>query len=484
MKTKRLFARITCILLLTLLSAPLFAVNSNALMQNAEDMNWARTADLQEVKNKLKDLQEYLLPLDRHDLYFYEVLNTSGGGSNQGNANGYTNRFSYNITTEVETGGGSHLPVTRTRVDLNLPELPHYDGHDRSVFYYCESYSNSWDHVSDYADVENSERITTIGGYPAKGYARVATYKGKTILYESYIYVNLQTLFPWIQEGAKGGIVLFHVKSSSSEPDSIAEAQRLTEIIKNWQPTISEPVVIAAETDPEVLKDLGIKKGGANVVVDTPAKEEAGEDSGTEIPAIIILGTLGAGAALAGAASGDGEGDKKKRSSFKMYINKIFGSSLKKGDQPQAVFARIAEVTPDGREIPRPDLTGQIRVWSFDDSLIVKDGGMVNGYKCAMVSVYDTEDQPPEGKVSFYFEGEGGSFTQNVIFNIAVPGIKFFQENLTLPAGILEEPEFLPFEVSEMGDKYEIELSYNGENYEIDLAECDDKNAHVHYAVF
>ena len=82
MKTKRLFARITCILLLTLLSAPLFAVNSYADWQYAEDMNWARTADLQEVKNKLKDLQGYLLPLDRHDLFFYQVINTNGGGTN------------------------------------------------------------------------------------------------------------------------------------------------------------------------------------------------------------------------------------------------------------------------------------------------------------------------------------------------------------------------------------------------------------------
>ena len=75
MKTKRLFVRIACILLLTLLSAPLFAVYSNALMQNAEDMNWARTADLQEVKNKLKDLQEYLLRYNNLqlllDLFFY-----------------------------------------------------------------------------------------------------------------------------------------------------------------------------------------------------------------------------------------------------------------------------------------------------------------------------------------------------------------------------------------------------------------------------
>lgn len=240
------------------------------------------------------------------------------------------------------------------------------------------------------------------------------------------------------------------------------------------------PTVTVGEGTGELASDVAKQ----NVVADTYAKDEAGEDGGTTIPSIIILGTLGAGAALAGAAGQGGEDDKKKRSQFKMYINKNFGSSLKKGEPPQDVFARIAEITPDGREIPRPDLTEQIRVYSSDDSLIVKDGGMANGYRRAVVSVYDTEDQPPEGKVSFFFEGEGGTFTQNVIFNITVPGIKFFQENLTLPAGILEEPEFLPFEVSEMGDKYEIELSYNGENYEIDLAECDDKNAHVHYAVF
>ena len=483
MKTKRLFARITCILLLTLLSAPLFAVNSYADWQYAEDMNWARTADLQEVKNKLKDLQGYLLPLDRHDLFFYQVINTNGGGTNQGNANGYTNRFHYNITTEVETGGGAYLPVTRTRVDINLPELPVIDGNDKNVFYYASTLNDDyeWNKIGDYSTAKHP--ITSVGGYPAKGY-----WEKKDIGYRMELYVNLVDLFPWAQDNKWGScLVEFSIKSFPGESADIAES--IGNTIMSWQPSISEPVVIAAETDPDVLKELGIKKGDTNYVIDKPAEETPGEDDGVSVPAVVVIGVLGggaaiAGAALAGAAGQGGEDDKKKRSSFKMYINKNFGSSLKKGDQPQAVFARIVEVKPGGQEVPRPDLTAQIRVYSFDDSLIVKDGGMVNGYKCAMASVYDTEEQPPEGKVSFYFEGEGGSFTQNVIFNIAVPGIKFFQNNLTLPAGILEEPEFLPFEVSEMGDKYEIELSYNGENYEIDLAECDDKNAHVHYAVF
>ena len=227
--------------------------------------------------------------------------------------------------------------------------------------------------------------------------------------------------------------------------------------------------------------------GPIDIEIDTPAKEEAGEDGGTTIPSIIILGTLGAGAAAAAAATGEGEGDdKKKRSTFKMYINKNFGNSLKKGDKPQAVFARIVEVKPSGEEIDRIDLTRQIQVFSSDNSLTVTDGGMSNnGYRCAMASVPDVDQPEPEGKVSFFFEGEGGTFTQNVIFNIAVPGIKFFQDNLTLPAGILEEPEFLPFEVSEMGDKYTIDLSYSGEDYELDITDCDDKDAQdIHFAVF
>ncbi|MBQ7172992.1 MAG: hypothetical protein IJR88_02605 [Clostridia bacterium] len=160
-------------------------------------------------------------------------------------------------------------------------------------------------------------------------------------------------------------------------------------------------------------------------IVSAEAKSESGEDGGTTIPAIIILGTLGVGAALAGAAAAvaaaeDGKKeDDKKRSSFKMYINKDFGDTLKKGLNPQAVYARITEIKPTGEEIDRPDLTKTILVGSSDDSLTVTDGGMTaNGYRCAMVSVPDTAEPRPEGIVTFRFEGEGGSYTQNVIFKI------------------------------------------------------------------
>ena len=487
MKTKRVLARITCILLLMLLSVSLFAVTVNASVETAENMEWARTADLQEVKKALKDLQKYQLPLDDFDNYFYQVLNLRGGGSNQRSADELSRRFSYTISTQKMHAEGYWVTLLYTRVDLALPDFPRYSWQEDRINIRAtvEMTYTEWDNISegkmiegDAAEGLSQEVITGIGGYPAKGYIRNRANRG----YTAEISVNLQDLFPWAQDNENGQcIITFNVESFGQS--GVAECVEVGELIKSWQPSISEPVVIGAETDPDVLKELGIKKGGLNIVVNNNADDEAGEDAGTTIPAVIILGALGAGAALVGAASGSGE-DEKKRSSFKMYINKNFGSSLKKGDQPQAVFARIVEVKSSGEEVPRPDLTAQMRVYSSDDSLIVKDGGMNNGYKCAMASVYDTEDQPPEGKVSFFFEGEGGTFTQNVIFNIAIPGIKFFQDNLTLPAAILEEPEFLPFEVFDMGDKYTVEVSYNGEDYEVDMTDCDAPEAKdVHYAV-
>jgi len=491
MKIRKLFARVLSVLVLTLLSASLFTLPAFADVVTPDDikeglnMEWARTADLTEVKSELKSLQKYLLPLDQTDKYGYQVINVRGGGDNQGGADRYNKRMSFTINTS-KLNNGAWTTLTYTREDFTLPDLPAYNGHDTHVFYYVSVYDRAkWEEISLPENRDDMDLITNIGGYPAKGYAYMhTTREGKNYSYEMEAYVNLEELCPWAKTNGENCIVHFNVITSSAMDEYVTEAKRVVEIIKSWTPTISEPVVIGAETDEDLLKQLGVKKGGLNVIIDNFAGDEAGEDSGTTIPAVIILGTLGAGAALAGAASGEG-GDDKKRSTYKMYINKNFGNSLKKGDKPQAVYARIAEIKPSGEEVDRPDLTAQIRVWSSDNSLIVEDGGMVNGYRCAMASVYDEEEQPPEGKVSFFFEGEGGTFTQNVIFNIAVPGIKFFQQNLTLPAGILEEPEFLPFEVSEMGDKYTIDLSYNGEDYEVDITDCDDPNAKdIHYAVF
>ncbi|MBR4186623.1 MAG: hypothetical protein IKQ87_12695, partial [Clostridia bacterium] len=140
------------------------------------------------------------------------------------------------------------------------------------------------------------------------------------------------------------------------------------------------------------------------------------------------------------------------------------------------------EVAEDGSEIPRDNLTARLTPCSEDNSLTVTDAGMMNGYRAVEISV-PQDSQLDEVTVSFRYDGEGGTFTRNVVFKVYVPKIKFFQENLTLPAGILDEPAFLPFEVEGMGDDYELELELNGEDYEIDLLRCSDPEAkNVHFA--
>ena len=227
-------------------------------------------------------------------------------------------------------------------------------------------------------------------------------------------------------------------------------------------------------------------------VIDKPAEENPGEDDGTFIPSDIfkkIPVVPGAVAVISavGAASGDPDSEKKKKakekSAYKMYINKNFGNTLSKGAKDQPVYARIVEVKPSGEEVDRKDMTAKIQVFSGDGSLIVTDGGMTsNGYKAAYASV-PVGAENGKGQVSFRFEAEEGSFTQNVIFDIIVPAIKFFQDNLTLPAVVMDKPKYLPFAVEGMGEDYEVELEISGEDYEVEVALNDDPEAkHAFFA--
>ncbi|MCR4557608.1 MAG: zinc-ribbon domain-containing protein [Saccharofermentans sp.] len=184
--------------------------------------------------------------------------------------------------------------------------------------------------------------------------------------------------------------------------------------------------------------------------VTTPADIIPGEDRGTDIDPDIVEGDdepgLPEDAALAGGGAlvGGGlagiivEDDKKKkkkktRSGYRMNVNKNFGNTLKRGGKEVMVYARIAELPAGKDEVSRDDLTSMILVFSGDGVLQVKDGGMVNGYKCAIVKVPD-DCTAAEGSVSFRYVGTGGTFTRHVVFNIVAGQILFPQENLGLPA--------------------------------------------------
>ena len=150
-----------------------------------------------------------------------------------------------------------------------------------------------------------------------------------------------------------------------------------------------------------------------------------------EVTKVIFVG--GGGAAIAGGTIGaatfgkKGKGkkkddkekkQKKDKSSYKMYVYKDFGDTLKRGDEPKYVYARIEETTWDKRVFNNNKLTEKIVVSSPNAALNVSDAGMTaNGYKAALVTV-PKEGNQNKGTVSFMFAGEGGVYTRNVVFNI------------------------------------------------------------------
>ena len=164
--------------------------------------------------------------------------------------------------------------------------------------------------------------------------------------------------------------------------------------------------------------DSIIDKINAEVFKD--ASTTPGEDEGTNIPAAIFV-TVAGGAAAAGAAgasSSKGKNKDKRKSTFKLFVYKDFGNAIRKGDAPKYVYARIGEITPEGKEIDRPDLSARIRVISATNGFNVTEYGMSGNYKCAHISA-DKEFPETDGIVSFVFSYEGGTFTENVRFHLA-----------------------------------------------------------------
>ena len=158
------------------------------------------------------------------------------------------------------------------------------------------------------------------------------------------------------------------------------------------------------------------------------AEENPGEDGGVSVPAAVVVGVLGGGAAIAGAAAASGGSDdkKKKQKAYKMYVQKDFGDAIRRGgDKPVKIRARMAEV--DGAaERDRNDLTGNIGVSA--DGMTVHGAALAGRYCEATVSVPEN-NQNDTASITFTYIGEGGSFTNTVIFRIVDgPSLKFVEE--------------------------------------------------------
>ena len=155
-------------------------------------------------------------------------------------------------------------------------------------------------------------------------------------------------------------------------------------------------------------------------------------DNSSSVPAAIAIGVLGGGAAIAGAAASAGSSDdkKKKRKAYKMYVQKDFGDAIRRGaDKPVTIRARMAEVDPGGAERGRNDLTAKI---SAEGSGMTIHSTQLSGrYLEAVVSI-PQEYEESKASITFTFTGEGGSFTNTVVFRVIDgPSFRFLEETKT-----------------------------------------------------
>ena len=157
--------------------------------------------------------------------------------------------------------------------------------------------------------------------------------------------------------------------------------------------------------------------------VDTKADERSGERS-ISIPEALAIAIIGGGAAILGAGAGAGSGNSKeeehrRKSRYKMCLRKDFGDAIRYNAPAVTVYGRIVEITAEGEEIDRPDLTASLEMVS-DQNLKVEDTAMTANYMGALVSAgaLSGAQNPESGVLSIRFSGEGGSFQNNVTFRL------------------------------------------------------------------
>lgn len=222
-----------------------------------------------------------------------------------------------------------------------------------------------------------------------------------------------------------------------------------------------------------------------NIVINTDASKEGGENDGWVIPAAIVGAVAVVGGAVAlglrGRRKGGGETDpdsdggqqdKEPQSTFRMQLYKEFGDTLFVGENAETVGARIDELRADGTVLDRPDLTAHI-TFSVSENLDAQAIGIKGRYQCLNVRAIRAD--APSAIVAITFTGEGGTFTNNVKFKVASRDaeIVFPQENLGLPAGKLKYVKrradadsrigdgtyTLPFFVKDMPEGYSVSVS-------------------------
>ena len=343
--------------------------------------------------------------------------------------------------------------------------------HDSLLFYTCRIYCDMGTN-----EYHNSEiKFKTADGLDALGIDRTSEandYYG----YGGHFFVieGDQTFRATIPDGAPGKTLwIRHSFHHGRGEDGID-----TYYYYDWVDTTpsATPAYVVGndqkETDPTEDDDKKV-----DIVVDSDAEEDPGDQDGGFIPAGIVEGwkvakdIVGAAGGIAAATALIALGLSAKSTKYRMVIYKDFGDTIHRGEEV-FVYACIMERDEKGNEKVNYDLTRQINIFSHDGSFDVYEQGPLAGdYKAARVSISGDVTNREEGIVSFRFTGKGGTYTNRMKFKIEEPMIIFYQDNLALPS-CYEKHEPLPFTLKGFNldkVKIKVETSY-GSSYEAELA--------------
>ncbi len=256
----------------------------------------------------------------------------------------------------------------------------------------------------------------------------------KEYLYTGHSYENPQIVTQEVDMTTKLDQILF---SDDADPKLTAiyydSSDVVLKIHRNYSvyyPPFYKPTITVPKAPDGVKPVSGGPSGTNNQSIDTDADDNPGETDVT-IPAALAIVIIGGGAAMAGAGTGgkSGDDDDKKKSRYKMCLRKDFGDAIRYDTQPVTVYARIVEITPEGEEIDRPDLSARIEMFS-GGGLKVEGTAIADNYMGALVCAESVPggQNPDSGVLSIRFSGEGGSFQNNVTFRLVGDAAIHFPE--------------------------------------------------------
>ena len=304
-----------------------------------------------------------------------------------------------------------------------------------------ESYSEKINQGKTFRSVEEQVKIWEEGldGSFSNGYSgtrELTNYNGGWIYYEYKEYptwsdekTRISATYEYLRAMPEVPGLYFHFQFYIYGGDEYDSSKRAEfEALKHWKDEWfnvdylwiwKDDYQVAGQTNnnPNQNNNNGTQNGGTT----QNAEETPGEDKGTMIPLAIVVGIAAAGAAIAGVAGASGNNsdvadEDKKKKSYKMYVQKDFGDSIRKGAKEASIIrARMAEIDEFGKEKERNDLTAKITASA--EGMNIEKTNISGKYFEATVRV-PKEYNEETASITFTFTGEGGMFTNTINFKV------------------------------------------------------------------